>query len=155
MKQCEVLVAQLYLSIYNPMDCSPPGSSVHGILQVRILEWVAVPFSRGSSWPRDWTRISHIAARFLTIWATREAPEIVEHLKINGAMTYGIFKNIQSLTVSSHLYCSLLGKVFIIFCLHYCSSLLTYSTFTLCYLSIHSQHLYQNVPVKTESYTSL
>ena len=55
------------------MDCSPPGSSVHGIFQVRILEWVAYPFSRGSSWPRDRTQVSHIAGRFFTIWATREA----------------------------------------------------------------------------------
>ena len=55
------------------MDCSPPGSSVHGILQARILEWVAIPFSRGSSWPRDQTRVSHLAGRFFTIWTTREA----------------------------------------------------------------------------------
>ena len=53
---------------------SLPGSSVHGILQARILEWVAIPFSRGSSWPRDPTRLSHIAGRFFTIWATRKAP---------------------------------------------------------------------------------
>ena len=46
------------------MDCRPPGSSVHGIFQARILEWVAFPFSRGSSWPRDWTWVSSIAARF-------------------------------------------------------------------------------------------
>ena len=45
----KVLVAQLCLTLCNPMDCSPPGSSVHGILQVRIVEWVAIPFSRGSS----------------------------------------------------------------------------------------------------------
>ena len=45
----------------------PPGSSVHGILQVRILEWVAIPFSRGYSQPRDQTRVSHIAGRFFTI----------------------------------------------------------------------------------------
>ena len=44
--------------------CSPPGSSVHGILQTRILEWVAIPFSRGSSQPRDWTQVSCIAGRF-------------------------------------------------------------------------------------------
>ena len=56
------------------MDCSPPGSSVHGILQVRILEWVVIPFSRGSFWPRDRTCVSCIASRFFTIWATREAP---------------------------------------------------------------------------------
>ena len=53
------------------MDCSLPGSSVHGILQARILEWVAMSFSRESSWPRDRTQVSHIAGRFFTIWATR------------------------------------------------------------------------------------
>ena len=57
----------------NPMDCSPPGSSVHGIFQARILEWVAIPFSRGSSQPKDWTWVSHIVGRFFAIWATREA----------------------------------------------------------------------------------
>ena len=46
------------------------SSSVHGILQARILEWVAIPFSRGSSWPRDWTRVSCIAGRFFTIWVS-------------------------------------------------------------------------------------
>ena len=60
------------------MDCSMPGSSVQGILQTRILEWVAMPFSRGSSWPRDWTQVSCIAGRFFTIWATREAQDRTE-----------------------------------------------------------------------------
>ena len=55
------------------MDCSLPGSSIHGILQARILEWVAFPFSRGSSQPRDPTQISHIEGRLFTRWATREA----------------------------------------------------------------------------------
>ena len=55
------------------MDCSPPGSSVHGILQARILEWIS--FSRGSSWPRNWTQVSGIAERFFTNWAMREAQE--------------------------------------------------------------------------------
>ena len=55
------------------MECSPPGSSVHGSLQARILEWVAVSFSRESSWPRDWIQVSDTAGRFFTIWATREA----------------------------------------------------------------------------------
>ena len=54
------------------MDSRPPGSSVHGILQARILEWVAVPFSRGSSHPRDQTQVSCIAGRFFAIWATRK-----------------------------------------------------------------------------------
>ena len=47
--------------------------TVHGILQARILEWVACPFSRGSSQPSDQTQVSHIASRFFTSWATREA----------------------------------------------------------------------------------
>ena len=55
----------------EPVDCSLPGSFVHGILQIRILEFVGMPFSRGSSWPRDWTQVSHTAGRFFTIWATR------------------------------------------------------------------------------------
>ena len=56
----------------DPKDCSLPGSSVHGILQA-ILVWVATPFSRGSSQPRDWTQVSTTAGRFFTIWTTREA----------------------------------------------------------------------------------
>ena len=56
----------------DPMDCSPPGSSVHGILQARILEWVFMPSSRGSSQPRDWTLLYCNASGFFTIWATRE-----------------------------------------------------------------------------------
>ena len=57
----------------GPMDCSPPGFSTHGILQARILEWVAISFSRGSSPPGDRIWVSHIAGRLLTVWATREA----------------------------------------------------------------------------------
>ena len=57
------------------MDCSPPGSSVHGISQTRTLEWVAISFSRGSSQPRDWTQVFGLVGWFLTIWATREAKD--------------------------------------------------------------------------------
>ena len=53
------------------MHCSPPGSSVHGIFQARVLEWVASPFSRGSSWPRDWTQVSRTAGRSFAIWAQK------------------------------------------------------------------------------------
>ena len=60
------------------MDCSPPGSSVHGILQARILEWVAISFSRGSSQPGDWTQISCIAGRCFNLWATREAHQQIK-----------------------------------------------------------------------------
>ena len=56
------------------MDSSPPGSSVHEILKARTLEWVASPFSRESSWPRDQTLVCHIAGKFFTVWGTREAP---------------------------------------------------------------------------------
>ena len=72
--QCmKVKVAQSCLILHDPMDCSPPGSSVHGIPQPRILEWVASPFSRGSSLTRGPTRVSHIAGRFFSIWGIREA----------------------------------------------------------------------------------
>ena len=62
----KVSVAQSYLTLCDPMDCSLPGSFVHGISQARILEWVAMPFSRGSSPPRDQTQVSHISGRFFT-----------------------------------------------------------------------------------------
>ena len=65
-----MLVAQSCLTLWNPIDCRLPGSSVHGILQARILEWVAIFSCRGSSRPRDWTQVSFIAGIF---WATREA----------------------------------------------------------------------------------
>ena len=68
------LCAQSCLTLCGPIDCSPRGSSAHGILQARILEWVVIPFSRRSSQPRDWTWFSRIAGRFFTVWATREAP---------------------------------------------------------------------------------
>ena len=58
-----------------PTLCNPMDYTVHGILQTRILEWVTFPFSRGSSQPRDGTQVSHIAGRFFTSWATREAQE--------------------------------------------------------------------------------
>ena len=60
--------------LWDPMACSPPSFPVYEIFQARILEWVAFPFSRGSSWPRDQTQVFCIAGGFLTIWATRENP---------------------------------------------------------------------------------
>ena len=65
-----VFSPQSSLILCNPMGCSPPGSSVYGILQARIPEWVAIPSSRGSSWPRNWTRVSYIASTFFTFWVT-------------------------------------------------------------------------------------
>ena len=65
-------VAQSCLTLCDPMDCSWPGSSHHGILQARILEWVAISFSRGSSWSRDQTQVPRIVDGSFTIWATSE-----------------------------------------------------------------------------------
>ena len=62
-----MLVAQLCPTLCDPIDYSPPGSSIHGILQARILEWVAIPFSRGSFQRRDGTQVSCIAGRFFII----------------------------------------------------------------------------------------
>ena len=70
---CESSSCSVTSDSWQPHDCSLLGSSVHGNLQARILEWLAIPFSRGSSWLRDWTRVSCIAGRFFTVWATREA----------------------------------------------------------------------------------
>ena len=67
--EVKVKVAQSCLTLCESMDL------VHGILQARMLEWVAFPFSRGSSQPRDQTQVSHIAGRFFTSWARREAKE--------------------------------------------------------------------------------
>ena len=92
-----MLVTQACQTLCNPMNCSLPGSSVHGILQARILEWVVIPFFRGSSWPRNWSWVSHIAGRFFTIWATRKAPKI---LKIHAVVCLLKFENhVRWLTV--------------------------------------------------------
>ena len=70
-ERSESEVVQSCLTLCDPMDCSLPGSSVYGIFQARILEWVAISFSI-SSRPRDWTQVSCIVGRHFTIWATRE-----------------------------------------------------------------------------------
>ena len=70
-----MLVTQSCPILCNPIRCRPLGSSVHGILQARILKWVAIPFSRGSSWPRDQAWVSHTAGEFFTVWGTRGAHE--------------------------------------------------------------------------------
>ena len=75
-QQSEVLVTQSYPTVCVRMDFSPQGSYVNGFLQARILEWVAIPFSWGTSLPRDWTQVSCIVGRFFTDWTTREAHQI-------------------------------------------------------------------------------
>ena len=68
-RSCSPFAEEMFLNIF----ATPPASSVYGILWARILEWVAIPFSRGSSPPGDWTQVSCIAGRFFTVWVTREA----------------------------------------------------------------------------------
>ena len=68
----KVVDTQLCLTVCNPMDCRPSGSSFHVIFQVRILGWVPIPFSRASSQPRDRRWVSCIAGRFFTVLATRD-----------------------------------------------------------------------------------
>ena len=78
------LVIQSCLTLCDPMDYSPQGSSVHGILQARISEWVAMPSSRGYSQPRNQTQVSHIVGRFLNGSDTREVTQQNAIKKING-----------------------------------------------------------------------
>ena len=70
--ESESEVAQSCPTLCDPMDWSPLGSSIHGILLARILEWIAISFSRGSSWPRDRTQVSRIAGRHFNLWATSQ-----------------------------------------------------------------------------------
>ena len=72
MLESESEVAQSCTTLFDPMDGSLPRSSIHGIFQAKVREWVAISFSRGSSQPRDQTWVSHIVGRHFTIWATRE-----------------------------------------------------------------------------------
>jgi len=77
------LVTQSCPTLSDPMDYTLPGSSVHGILQARILGWVAISFCRGSSWPRDQNWVSCLSGRFFPVWATWEAPWYYNNLKQN------------------------------------------------------------------------
>ena len=78
-------------TLCDPVDYSLPGSSVHGILQVRILKWVAIPFSRRSSQPKVQTPVSQVAGRFFSVWATREARFIVDTKLICARSSFSYF----------------------------------------------------------------
>ena len=95
-------VAQLCLTLWDPVDYSLPGSSVHRILQARILEWVVMLFSRGSFQPRDWTQVSDIAGKFFTVWATREAQRQMKWSEVKVAQS--------CLILCDHMDCSLPGS---------------------------------------------
>ena len=83
-------VAQSCPTLSDPMDCSPPSSSTHGIFQARILEWVATAFSWGSSRPRDKTWVSHITGRFFTVWAT---PPLIFSISFSSSHTFPLYLN--------------------------------------------------------------
>ena len=113
---CYALLLQSCLTLCNPMGCSPPDFSVHEILQARILEWVAMPSSRGSSQPRDQTQVSHIVGGFFTIWfssvqllshvrlfATPWIPVRQASLSITNSQSSLKLTSIKSVMPSSHL----------------------------------------------------
>ena len=103
-----VLVAQPCLTLCDPTDCSPPGFSVHGILQPRILEWIAIPFSRGTSQPRDWSLVSCIAGRFITVWATGKSIYVcfIDYAKHFDYVDHNKrWKILQEMGIPDHLNC--------------------------------------------------
>ena len=88
---CVCMRVQLCPTPCDSMDCSPPGSSVHGIFQIRILKWVIMLSSRGSSWPRDQTESPvspTLAGGFFTHWAIREGPQSVGLLRFTGGSPF-------------------------------------------------------------------
>ena len=105
-----VLFTQSCLTLYNPMVCSSPGSSVHGILQARILEWVAIIFSKEASQPRDQTWVSHIAGTFFTVWATKEDPDDGDSKVHFNFRDVKIWKKKKSIIVSVKIICQ--GSLF-------------------------------------------
>ena len=84
-------------SMWN-MNYSPLASSVHGIIQARILEWVAIPFFKASSQPRNWIWVSCIAGRFFTIWTTRKTQQLAKQLSRQAAL----LKDIPSSQITTH-----------------------------------------------------
>ena len=101
------LAAQVSPTLCHPMDCSPPGFSVHGIVQARILEWVAISSSRGSSQPRDWTCTSCIGRRILYHWATWEAtvsPGKSQNHCLNWGLTPAFLILAHAVLIQVHVY---------------------------------------------------
>ena len=101
LEKMKVLVAQLCPTLCNPMDRSPPGSSVHGILQAGILECIDIPFSRASFQSRDWTWVSCIAGEFFTVWATREWFNSLYTLEYRRALLLVMYSSVLLLKVWS------------------------------------------------------
>jgi len=100
-----VTVVELLSRICNPMDCSLPGSSVHGISQARILEWVAISSSRRSSQPRDRTHISCIDKQVLHHWATREA-----HMHLHYLFFFRFFSHLGYYRILNRVPCTIVSN---------------------------------------------
>jgi len=105
-----MLVARPCLSLCDPMGYSPPGSFVHGIFQARRLECVAISFSKGSSWLKNWTQISCTVGGFFTMWATREAlVDIPKQFRIMKRFNMSFPDNFATWTRSSWMWDGLLN----------------------------------------------
>ena len=102
-----VLIVQSCLTLCDPVNCSPPASSVHGILQARILEWVAIPFSRGSSRPKNQTQVYWIAGRFFTVWATEAMlnQKAAFHFEVSSTEEYILYLWSASLGLDTGRFC--------------------------------------------------
>ena len=100
----------------RPHGCSPPGSSVHGVVQSRILEWVAIPFSRGSSQLRDWTWVSCIADRLFIIWGTREALPDCTWDQIRQTIILPLIKILQQYSISPRVKSVYVGVLDVFVC---------------------------------------
>ena len=102
--KCE---SEVWLTLCDPVDGSPPRSSVYGIFQARVLEWVAISFSRESSRLRDRIQVSHIAGRRFNLWATREAHSVLRNtakVKIIIADIYLVLTKCQAKTWMPYIY---------------------------------------------------
>ena len=95
------LVARLCPTLWDSMDYSPPGSSVHGILQAKTLPWVAIPFLRGSSWLSDWTRVSYIGRQIL--YTEPPGKPQYRHTSFYCALQFCVFKQIVAILCQTSL----------------------------------------------------
>ena len=108
---CCYLVAQSCLTLCDPMDCSLPGSSVHGSSQARIMEWVVISFSRESSWPRDRTQVFCLAGKFFFFFFTTEWPGKPKKKTIT-LLISGLCINYKGIFSNVHVPCRLSCLIF-------------------------------------------
>ena len=94
-----VFVTQSCPTLCDPVDCSPPGSSLHGVLQARTVEWVVFSSSRGSFQPRDWTQVSCIASGLFTTWATRADVHSIQYYAILNSVLCNMLSSTEGLAL--------------------------------------------------------